>query len=90
VSGTINLMALRQRRFLMSLEQAILEAVRALPVEKQQELLSHAARPSVTEEERRAPSRMSEGYGRSEYFSVLEEIEENQIDMWRNFPRKDL
>jgi hypothetical protein len=28
----------------MSLEQAILEAVRALPVEKQQEVLSHAAR----------------------------------------------
>src|ERR1022692_2335962 len=31
-------------RFHMSLEQAILEAVRALPVEKQQEILSHAAR----------------------------------------------
>ena len=28
----------------MSLEQAILEAVRALPAEKQQEILSHAAR----------------------------------------------
>ena len=28
----------------MSLEQAILEAVRALPVEKQREILSHAAR----------------------------------------------
>ena len=28
----------------MSLEQAILEAVRALPADKQQEVLSHAAR----------------------------------------------
>ena len=28
----------------MSLEQAILDAVRALPAEKQQEILSHAAR----------------------------------------------
>ena len=28
----------------MSLEQAILEAVRALPAEKQQEVLNHAAR----------------------------------------------
>jgi hypothetical protein len=28
----------------MSLEQAILEAVRALPAEKQQEILNHAAR----------------------------------------------
>ena len=28
----------------MSLEQAILEAVRALPVEKQHEILSHTAR----------------------------------------------
>jgi hypothetical protein len=31
----------------MSLEQAILEAVRALPVDKQQEILNHAARLRV-------------------------------------------
>jgi hypothetical protein len=77
-------------RFIMSLEQAILEAVRTLPLEKQQEVLNHAARLR------------DEAGGKISFKSVkglwadlgislsAEEIEENRRDMWRNFPSEDI
>jgi hypothetical protein len=74
----------------MSLEQAILEAVRALPAEKQQEILSHATRlrDEVTDKK---PFRSVKGLWADLGVSLsAEEIEENQREMWKNFPREDI
>jgi hypothetical protein len=77
-------------RFLMSLEQAILEAVRALPAEKQQEVLNHAARLR-DEGGRKSSFKSVRGLWADLGISLSsEEIEKNQRDMWRNFPREDI
>jgi hypothetical protein len=77
-------------RFFVSLEQAILEAVRALPAEKQQEVLNHAARLR-DEAGRKSPFRNVKGLWADLAVSLSpEEIDENQRDMWRNFPREDI
>ena len=74
----------------MSLEQAILEAVRALPAEKQQEVLNHAARLR-DEAGRKSPFKSVRGLWADLGISLSpEEIEQNQRDMWRNFPREDI
>jgi hypothetical protein len=74
----------------MSLEQAILEAVRALPVEKQQEVLSHAAR-LCAEAAKKRPFKSVKGLWAGLGISLsASEIEENQRDMWSNFPREDI
>lgn len=74
----------------MSLEQAILEAVRALPAEKQQEVLNHAARLR-DEAERKRPFKSIKGLWADLDVSLSpEEIEQNQRDMWRNFPRENV
>lgn len=74
----------------MTLENAILEAVRALPADKQQELLSHALR--LRDETRRKPPFKSiKGLWADLGISLsAEEIEANQREMWRNFPRDDI
>ena len=74
----------------MSLEEAILEAVRALPAEKQQEVLDHAAK--LREEARtKGPFKSVRGLWADLGISLSsEEIEENQQDIWRNFPREDI
>jgi hypothetical protein len=77
-------------RVFMSLEQAILEAVRALPAEKQREVLNHAARLR-DETGRKIPFKSVRGLWGDLGISLSpEEIEENQRDMWRNFPRDDI
>jgi hypothetical protein len=77
-------------RFFMSLEQAILEAVRALPAEKQQEVLNHAAKLR-DEAGRKNPFKSVKGLWADLGVSLSqEEIEQNQRDMWRNFPREDV
>ena len=74
----------------MSLEQAILEAVRALPAEKQQEILSHAARLR-DETVKKAPFKSVRGLWADLGISLSPaEIEQNQSDMWKNFPRDDI
>src|ERR1700683_3930651 len=74
----------------MSLEQAILDAVRALPAEKQQEILSHAARLR-DESVKKKPFKSVRGLWADLGVSLSAgEIEENQQDMWKNFPRDDL
>ena len=74
----------------MSLEQAILEAVRALPAEKQQEVLNHAAKLR-DETERKIPFKSVRGLWVDLDISLSpEEIEENQRDMWRSFPREEI
>jgi hypothetical protein len=77
-------------RFFMSLEQAILEAVRALPAEKQQEVLNHAARLR-DEAGRKSPFKSVRSLWEDLGISLSpEEIERNQRDLWRNFPREDI
>jgi hypothetical protein len=77
-------------RFIMSLEQAILEAVRTLPVEKQQEVLNHAARLR-DEAGGKIPFKSVKSLWADLGISLsAEDIEENRRDMWRNFPTEDI
>jgi len=76
-------------RLFMSLEQAILEAVRALPAEKQQEVLNHAAKLRE-EAERKSPFKSVRGLWADLGVSSSEVIDENRRDMWWNFPREDI
>ncbi len=74
----------------MSFEQAILEAVRALPAEKQREILSHAARLRDAAAKKR-PFKSVKGLWADLGISLSgDEIEENQREMWKNFPREDI
>jgi hypothetical protein len=74
----------------MSLEQAILEAVRALPAEKQQEVLNHAARLR-DHARKKSPFKSVKGLWADLGISLSpDEIEKNQRDMWRSFPRDDI
>lgn len=74
----------------MSLEQAILEAVRALPADKQQELLTHANR--LRQEIRsKKPLKSVKGLWADLGITLsAEDIEKNQQEMWKNFPRDDI
>jgi hypothetical protein len=74
----------------MSLEQAILEAVRALPADKQREVLSHATR--LREETApKTPFKSIKGLWADLGICLsTEEIDENQREMWKNFPREDI
>jgi hypothetical protein len=79
-----------ESRCFMSLEQAILEAVRSLPPEKQQEILNHAAQLR-DESSPKKPLKSVKGLWADLGVSLSgDEIEENQRDMWRNFPREDI
>jgi hypothetical protein len=74
----------------MSVEQAILEAVRALPAEKQREILSHATKLR-DEAAPKKPFKSIKGLWADLGISLsAEEIEENQREMWKNFPREDI
>ena len=74
----------------MSLEQAILDAVRALAAEKQQEVLSHAARLR-DELVKKKPFKSVRGLWADLGISLsASEIEDDQRDMWMNFPRDDV
>ncbi|MFN0169178.1 MAG: hypothetical protein ACKV22_22370 [Bryobacteraceae bacterium] len=74
----------------MSVEQAILEAVRELPAEKQNEILEHARRLR-RESTSVQPRRSGKGLWADLNITLTaEEIEENQREMWKNFPREDL
>ncbi len=74
----------------MSVEQAILEAVRELPADKQNEILEHARRlrqESLSVQ----PRRRGKGLWTDWNIALTaEEIEENQREMWKNFPREDI
>lgn len=74
----------------MSLEQAILETIRALPAEKQREVLAHATRLRA-ETGRTRPFKSVRGLWTDLGVSLSpDEIDENRREMWRNFPREDL
>jgi hypothetical protein len=77
-------------RFAMSLEQAILEVIRALPAEKQQEILTHAT-GLRDQAAKRKPFRSVKGLWADLGVSLsADEIQENQREMWKNFPREDI
>ncbi len=74
----------------MSVEQAILEAVRALPADKQREILSHATR-LLDESAPKKPRKSVKGLWADLGVSLsADEIEANQREMWRNFPSDDI
>ncbi|MBZ5622941.1 MAG: hypothetical protein LAQ69_30040 [Acidobacteriia bacterium] len=74
----------------MSLEQAILDAVRTLPAEKQQEILIHATRLR-DETARKKPFKSVKGLWDGLGVSLSsDDIERNQREMWKNFPREDI
>ena len=74
----------------MSLEQAILEAVRTLPPDKQREVYEHAARLRA-ETTKQPPFKSVRGLWADLGISLsAEELDENQREMWQGFPRDDL
>lgn len=74
----------------MSLEQAILDAVRALSADKQQEILSHAARLR-DESVKKKPFKSVSGLWADLGISLSSsEIDDNKREMWKNFPRDDI
>ena len=73
----------------MSVEQAILEAVRALPADKQKQLLDHANRLRQDTPSKK-PFKSVKGLWSDLGITLsAEEIEENQREMWESFPRGD-
>ena len=73
----------------MSVEQAILEAVRELPPDKQQEILEHFTRLR-SEGSQPSPFKSIKGLCAGLGISIsAAEIDENRREMWKNFPRKD-
>ena len=74
----------------MSVEQAILDAVRSLPFDKQQEVLSHATRLR-DEAAPKKPFRRIKGILAGRGISVsAEDIDGARREMWKSFPREDI
>ena len=73
----------------MSLEQAISEAVRTLPPEKQREIFDHATRLRA-ESMKKPPFKSVKGLCAGLVSLPAEEIEENQREMWHDFPKEDI
>jgi len=73
----------------VTLEQAILEAVRGLPTGLQQEILDHATRLRDEVADKK-PLRNVKGLWTDLGVSLsAEEIHAAQREMWKNFPRND-
>ena len=73
-----------------TLEQSIIEAIRTLSLEKQREILAHAEK--LRDDSRILRPRWS-GKGLWADLNITltaEELEENQREMWKNFPRDDI
>jgi len=74
----------------MSVEQAILEAVRTLPFDKQQEILRHATRLR-DEAASKIPFQSIKGILASRGISIsAEDIDQARRELWKNFPREDI
>jgi hypothetical protein len=72
----------------MSIEEAILEKVRALPPEKKTEVLEYVSGLEVSE---RRPFRNPEGILADLNFTLTEEdLAEARREMWANFPHDDI
>ena len=69
----------------MSLEQAILNAVRALPTEKQQEVLSHATRLHDQTTSERTVRSVKGLWSDLDISLSAEQIDANQRETWKNW-----
>jgi len=75
----------------MTLEQAILDAVRELPPDKQQELLEHAEHLRLQEKQSRTPRKSGRGLWADLNIDLsAEDIDEARREAWKNFPRDDI
>jgi hypothetical protein len=75
---------------MITLEQSILEVVRKLPLEKQQEILEHAEKLR-SQSNPAGPRWSGKGLWADLNITVTaKEIEENQREMWKDFPRNDI
>ena len=75
----------------MSVEQAIVEAVRALPSDKQQEILEYANRLRAEAPGPKKPFKSIKGLWAGHGISIsAEEIDEMRREMWKDFPREDI
>ncbi len=71
-------------------EQSLLEALRTLPADKQQEILTHAERLR-SEVKPSGPRWNGKGLWVDLHVTLTAaEIDENQREMWKDFPREDL
>jgi hypothetical protein len=74
----------------MTIEQSLLEAVRELSPEKQQELLEHAGRLRSGTAQKK-PFKSVKGLWAGMEISISsEEFDELRREMWKDFPREDL
>lgn len=73
----------------MTLEQSILDAVRALSAEKQQEVLDHAKHLRDAKQPGK-PRKSGRGLWADLNIDLsAEEIDEARREMWKNFPSED-
>ena len=74
----------------MTLEQAILDAVRALPADKQREVLDHVKHLRDEATQPRKPRKSGRGLWADLNIDLSgEEIDDARQEMWNNFPRND-
>ena len=74
----------------MTLEQAILDAVRALPADKQREVLDHVKHLRNEATQPRKPRKSGRGLWADLNIDLsAEEIDDARQEMWNNFPRND-
>ena len=74
----------------MSVEQAVLEALRSLPSDKQQEILTYATRLR-DEATPRKPFKSIEGILAGRGISIsADNIDEMRREMCKDFPREDI
>jgi hypothetical protein len=74
----------------MTLEQAILDAVRTLPPDKQKVLLDHAKQLREQSTEPKRPRQNGRGlWAEFNIDLAAEDIDEARREMWKNFPRDD-
>ena len=73
-----------------TLEQSIIQAVRTLSPEKQREILAHAEKLRGDSQNLK-PRWSGKGlWADLKITLTAEELEENQREMWQNFPRDDI
>ena len=74
----------------MSLEQAILNVVRALPHDQQQEILNHATRLRDRSTPGKALKSVKGLWADLGVSVSAEELDVNRREMWKNFPSDDI
>jgi hypothetical protein len=74
----------------MTLEQEILDSLRALPADKQQEVLDHMKHLRIEATQPRQPRKSGRGLWADLNIDLSAvEIDEARREMWKNFPRDD-